>query len=524
MKVKLKLLILLLFFVCFSIAQEIPKVRYGKPTDEELMMKVYDQDSTANAVILYDEGRSYLQYDVTKERFMLEFNRFVRIKILKQTGTEWGNFRISFYSHGNTQEKVLGIDGVTINMEGNKSVKSELKKESIFNERETKYWECIKLSMPQVKIGSVIDLKYSIQSPLIWNLQPWKFQYTIPVQWSHYSVSYPEYFRYNHSSLGYHSLCIRDHKTVNENINFTKSYETGGSALQGGGQRRAEAQTITYMSNVYTYGAKDVPAIKEEPYLTTLDNFATRIKFELASTDFIKIQGGFKSYTTTWDDIVNQLLDDSDFGVQIKSGNFSNEVIGRVIEGKETERDKLISIYDHVHGNMKWDKLNSIYTTKALRKSYNEKNGNVADVNLTLLVLLREAGIEADPVVLSTRNHGILTPTFPSLSDFNYVIVRAIVDNEPVLLDATEAFLPAGELPFRCLNNQGVLVKKGTSEKIPLTTKGSRSNTFVSLEMINGKMTGTISTNMQGGKALDFRQEVSNAGGKKEYFEKLKRL
>jgi len=530
MKALLNLFIISLFAICQAYAQEAPKVKFGKPALEELQMETYAPDSTANAVILFDEGQSMVNYDTNKSRFMLEFERFVRIKVLKQEGTDWGNFLIPVYSHGSTQEQVMGIDGVTINMEEGKPEKSELKKESIFRERENKYWENVKLSMPQVKVGSIIDLRYTILSPLLWNLRTWKFQYTIPVKWSYYQVSYPEYFNYNQSTLGYHSLCLHDHKTVNENISYTEKYETEGRALQGGGQRKMENRTITYMSNVYSYGAKDVPAMREEPYITTLENYITRIKFELASTDFTKIQGSFKTYTNSWDNIVEQLLTDEDFGGQIKSGNFAEEITPQLIAGKTTEKEKLIAIYDHIQHTIKWDKTNGIYSSKPLRKSYAEKNGNVADINLTLLVMLRQAGIKADPVLLSTRSHGILTPTSPTLSEFNYVIVQAMADNVPMLLDATEIMLldateinlPAGTIPFRCLNIEGVLIKKDAPTKVPLINKGSKTNILASLEMSDGKLTGTLRTNVSGVDAFDFRENVKEAGGEKDYFGKIK--
>jgi len=92
MKTLLIIFCVLLFAVNYGFAQDAPKVKYGKPTEEELQMKTYALDTTAEAVILYDEGSSIVNYDVSKSRFMLEFERFVRVKILKQGGSSWGNF------------------------------------------------------------------------------------------------------------------------------------------------------------------------------------------------------------------------------------------------------------------------------------------------------------------------------------------------------------------------------------------------------------------------------------------------
>ena len=463
-------------------------------------MKVYPPDTAAEAVILYDEGQSEVKYDINKRTFMLTFDRFVRIKILKQLGTSWGNFKVPIYSAGSTKENIFGMDGITFNLEGEKIMKSEMKKDAIFQERENKYWESIRVSLPSIKAGSVIDLRYTIHSPFFWNLRTWTFQYSIPVKWSQYEVVYPEYFNYNHSWMGYHTLNSKDQTTNNQNIN----------------------STISYLENVYHYTCKDVPAIKEEPFMTTIENYTTKIKFELSNTNFTKIGGQYKNYTTSWNDIINELMDDPDFGGQIKTGNFIKETVEKLIAGKSGEKDKALAIYDFVQHNLKWNETETFQTSKPLRKIFDEKIGNSAEINLMLLVMLQKAGISANPVILSTRDHGMRLPFHASLSDCNYVIVQATIDSKPVLMDATEPNLPGGLLPYRCLNGKGVLVKTDLSEDIELTNPPSGSSTTVSLEIKEGKLKGKIINRLTGLDAFIFRQEVKKAGGQDAHFKNIK--
>jgi len=516
---------LLTFILCIAInhliAQEAPKVRYGKPDLEELKMKTYLPDTTADAIILYDEGQSVVRYDGSSGAFVLTFDRFVRIKILKQTGTSWGTFKIPIYSFNASKEEFKGINGITYNLEGEKPVKSEMKKDAVFQERENKYWESAKFSLPSVKVGSVIDLKYTIHSPFLWNLQTWTFQYSIPVKWSQYEVVYPEYFSYNRTSLGYHKFNSSDQKTKNETISITANYDASRNNGVGSG-RQKEIESFSYMANVYNYTAKDVPAIKEEPYLTTIENYTTKIKFELSNIDYTKIGGQFKNYTTSWNDIVKQLIDDPDFGGQIKPGNFVKETVEKLIAGKTSEKEKALAIYGYVQHNLKWDETKTYMPSKPLRKILDEKIGNSAEINLILLTMLQKAGISADPVILSTRSHGIITPFHASLSDCNYIIVRATIDNKPVLMDATEPNLPAGLLPYRCLNGKGVLVKTDLSEDIELTNVPSGTTTMATLEIKQGKLTGKILNKLTGLDAFDFRQEVKKAGGPDAQFKLLK--
>lgn len=502
-------------------AQDGPKVKFGKVETDELKMTVYEPDTTAEAVILYDDGNSEIRYDLQKG-FILYYSRFVRVKILKQSGTQWGNFSISLYSSTKNKEELQGVKGVTFNLENGKVEKTEMKKEAIFRERENKYWEMARLSLPAVKVGSVIDLKYDIASPLLWNLRSWDFQYLIPVKWSQYRVAYPEYFVYNHAVLGYHPLNSQNQSTRPGSISYTTTNVTAGSAWAGGGQRQMENNTIKYNEYVYDYTAKDVPAMKEEPYLTTLKNYTTQVKFELSVIDLTKIGGSYKNYTSSWNTIADELISDEDFGGQIKSANYAKDEIAAVTKGTDDVMKKIVAIYSFVQHNVKWNGYNDYTPTQTARKTFNEKTGNSADINLLLTAMLNEAGIETNPVLLSTRKNGIMSPVHATLSDCNYVIARTLVDGKPVLLDATEPNLPAGLLPFRCLNGTGRLIKRDASEEVALTNRRSSSSMLIFVKPEEGKLTANFNLTDSGLEGFNTRESLKAAGGQKEYFEKLK--
>jgi hypothetical protein len=512
---KYYLLVIFFSFYFYAISQEAPKIKFGKVTEDELKMKTYDADTSAAAVILYDDGNSLVTYDTGIGKFMLNFERVLRIKILKESGKDWGNVIISLYSSNQTKEELKGIDGVTSNLENGKIEKSDLKRNGIFKERENKFWESVKISLPSVKVGSVIDLKYSVSSPLLWNLQPWRFQYSIPVKWSHLLLTYPEYFKYNHSSLGYYPLCLSNHTTKGEKINYSVVYE----GISG---REREARAIEYTSDIFEYAAKDVPAFKEEPYSTSMDNFTTRLKFEIASVDFSRIGGDYKNYTNTWVSINNDLLNDEDFGGQISGGGFLEDDVKKITSGITSDIGKTIALYSVVQKTMKWDKYKSYSASKSLKKIYSEKTGNSADLNLLLLVMLQKAGIKANPVILSTRDHGIISPVHPSISDCNYVVIKANFDEGPLFLDVTDPQLPAGQLPLYCMNGKGIVIKKDTPEETSLAVLPATVKTLVSLELVDGKLKGSSVSMLAGLDAYNFRNDIKIAGGKKEYFDKLK--
>ncbi|MCE1197946.1 MAG: DUF3857 and transglutaminase domain-containing protein [Marinilabiliales bacterium] len=513
-----KCLLLLVTLVLFSVAhaQDAPKIKFEKVSKEELTANTYPQDTTAEAAILYDEGNSYVRYD-NEAGFLLYFDRFVRIKILKQGGTKWGEVHIPLYSSAKSKEKLYKVEGTTFNMENGKIVKTELKKDAIFHDRENKYWESVRLAMPAVKAGSVIDIRYTINSDLLWNLQPWRFQYAIPVSWSSYRVTYPEFFIYNMSSMGYHPLLKSSKNQITETIvsyDRDRDDRTGASSLS--------ANKISYTAYVHDFVSKDIPAITEEPYVSTIDNYTSRLKFELSGVDFMKVGGSYKNYTTSWNDIATSLKDDDDFGMQLRGNGFAEDLAQSITKNAKDPAAKIDALYSWAQKNLKWNGDNSISADKSMKKLSEEKSGNSAAINLFLTLLLRKSGIEASPVILSTRAHGLLKFQQPTISDCNYVIVKATVDGKEILLDATEPKLQAGLLPYRCLNGEGHLIKDNTSETVKLVNPRSTETTAVELSLKAGKLSGTIQTRKSGLAAADQRKSISKAGSVDEYFKQLK--
>ncbi len=80
----------------------------------------------------------------------------------------------------------------------------------------------------------------------------------------------------------------------------------------------------------------------------------------------------------------------------------------------------------------------------SLKATYKSRSGNEAEINLVLAAMLRHVNIAADPVLLSTRNNGVINPVYPLLTRFNYVVTRIGNDEAKFYLDASESWLPFG--------------------------------------------------------------------------------
>ncbi|MPQ48817.1 DUF3857 domain-containing protein [Marinifilum sp. N1E240] len=488
------LITLLLFLFCSLNPQlsncENIKLKFGKVSIEELEMKNYQLDTNAVAVILYDNGYSFFDYEnnETNSGFVCKFERHVRIKILKEEGFNYANFEIPIYHDKNGYEGIYAIKGKTFNLES-KIISSKLEKNQIFYEESTPNWKTVKFTMPNIKVGSVIDCKYVIKSPFYHNFKTWQFQYSIPVIYSKYRTQIPEYFKYQKTIKGYYPIHEEDLGNKVENIMV--EYKEMNTKY-GNIKMERHRFTLNPTSSIYEYSGENIPAFQSESYMLANKNYLSRIEFELQSYQ-IGISP-LHRYSSTWNTVREKLIKSESFGVQIKKLAFTKNVLANIVNPTDSELDKIGKIYQTIQNEIKWNGLNRLYTSKSLKDIWKDKKGNSAEVNLLLVALLRGAGIDAYPVVLSTRNNGIIHPSHPTITQMNYVIASAEIEGKQLLMDATDPYCPIGILPFRCLNEKGRLISESRSEWVDLNpTKGSKINLMANLKLTKeGDLTGNF--------------------------------
>ncbi|WKN30373.1 transglutaminase domain-containing protein [Porifericola rhodea] len=450
-----KLLYLILTCFCCTIyplyAQEEPS-KFGKISKDELEMQIYTPDSTAAAVVLCDIGSTRFKYNQSSG-IQLEFRRRTRIKILKNEGYTWADAQIPLYKSGKNKEVISTLKGYTYNLIDGKVEKEKLKKDGEFTEAYNDNLDLYKFTMPAVKTGSVIEYEYVIVSDFLYNFQDWHFQSSIPVIWSEYNVAIPEYFKYQQFTRGYYPLSIHETGSRSGSFNFTTKNRVENNRTV---KTDYSNHNLKFIEFTERFVAKDVPALVEEPYITTMEDYVMKISFELAS---ISIPGqATEIYATTWENIDKDLLKAEHFGQIIqKKGALKKQA--EALVGTETDPAKKLAIlYSYMRDHVSWNGNERLYANQSAIRTLEEKSGNAADINLTLIAMLRAVGLEANPVALSTRSHGMMIPSYPMLNQYNYVIAHVQVDNNELLLDATEPNCPHNLLPVRCLNNQGRLI------------------------------------------------------------------
>lgn len=493
----------LLLIVNSTFAQK-PPIKYGKPEKGEVEMEIYEKDPSAAAVILCDFGVSRIDYG--REQFEVIFERTLRVKILKKEGLEWGDLEIPYYSPKiGGKERISSIKGITFNLENGKVVSTKLSKEGIFDSQENEYWKETKVSMPQVREGSVIDITYSISSPYLFNFRDWQFQYTIPVKWSEYRARFIEYFDFKRYMQGYVPMQVDETSSGVQSFTVVQSSEIKPG--MGGGRTSSSSETFTAKYMQHRWAVGDVPAFKEEPYISTTNNYVSRINFELAGERWPNRP--YKNLLGSWSKINEQMITSEHFYRRVQGSNFLQKEVDVIIAGTGSDDvfAKVSAIHSYVRRNVKWNGFYAKFANNTFRKILDDQKGTTADVNLLLTSMLKKAGVDAEPVLVSTRNHGFIRKQFPIADQFNSVISRVKIGDQLYLLDATDAYLPAGALPERCLNGQGWVVSKENAGWISLEpTLKTKTQTSIVAELTNDdQLVGTIERQLEGYAARNER-------------------
>ena len=489
--------------------QSIPYMKFGKPLEKEVAMTQYDADTSASAVVLVDYGESKIVWNQS-QGFQIVFDRYTRIKIIDKEGYDWADISVSLYHNDGSHERISAIKGYTYNLENGQIKKEKLDKSAIFEEQASEHWVRKKFTMPNVKQGSVIEYSYTITSDFLFQFRDWNFQHTIPVAWSEYKAAIPEYFDYKQISQGYLPMAINEHETSPGTFSYTSS----NRSLSNGGNfnnNRIATSKIEFVYHNYRWAVKDAAAFKEERFMTSLEDHLSKIRFELAAVKYPN--SPTERIMDTWETLDRKLMENDYFGDAIKKDGFIKDQVENIVAKSENDLDKLLNVYSFVQNKMKWNGKRHFYVESNLKSAFEKGEGNAADINLLLVAMLRRADLDANPVILSTRDHGQVLTYYPILSRFNYVIVEVMLDGKQYLLDATDKYCPNNTLPYRALNSTGRRISHQAGW-VDLTVVSNLNETRkLALQIkADGTIEGTMVESNKGYTAANLRDQINESG------------
>lgn len=477
-------------------SEELPTV-----LTSDFAKKTYEIDTNAHAIVLFEHGKTRIDKSESDRSLMVFHHYKTRLRILTKEGYEHANFTIPLYKYGSNFEYISDIKATTYNLIDGKIESTPLKNKDLFLENRSEFVKLNKFTLPDIQIGSIIELEYTLISPDIFNFRSWQFQTAIPKLKSNYRVQIPATYKYNITLKG--PLKLSD----------TKSKVQRECLILNG--QKIDCSDITYFMD-------NIPAFKTEAYMLAPKNYISAINFELE--EMAMSRGGTKTFTKKWSDVDRELMTDKNFGGQLKKTNLFEGIFAETVNASSSPYDKAKEIFKWIQQNIKWNNTYGKYTQHGIEDALKAKNGNIADINLTLVTALNTMGIESYPILVSTRENGIPNSLHPVISDFNYVIAGVKIEDKTYLADASDPLLPFGELPLRCINDKGrIIFSKKSSEWIPLVNNqiSSTDYSFDGLLDLSGTLKGRLVITYSGMDAVGKRRNILEYSSIAEYEEAI---
>jgi transglutaminase-like putative cysteine protease len=368
-----------------------------------------------------------------------EYHREIAIKILKQSGIErWKEYAVGYNGY---LEKLI-IDKAEV-IKSNGSV---TKAETDDNNQ---------VVFTNLEVNDVLHIEYRIQDYSTGKLasqffDQFLFQYSIPSVVSRYSLLVPQ-----------------DKKFIYKVAN---------------GKVEPEISNIENMT-LYKWEVDNMPAVKSETYMSAFMDVVPTLHYS-SIPDWKFVSSWYKDVTTS----------------KFNSDYVLKETFNNLMQGKEnvSAMEKAEIFYDYILKNISYssvDFLQSNYIPQKASRTITTRLGDCKDLSTLFVALCRMANIDANLVLIDTRNNGNNTLALPAIG-FNHCIAQLNVDNKKYFLELTDNNLPFGAavkedlgaqilpIPFDDKMVSDELLKMDMPQRIPNSSTRVHKISFVNNDMI----------------------------------------
>lgn len=395
---------------------------------------------------------------------------------------------IPYYYHENIEEITL-VEGITHHPDGSVS---KLDEDDIRTAELNSRYMIKEFIMPDVKQGSVIEYRYVTHRRYIEELPDFYFSHRVPVKLAHLTINNEDYLRFD---------------AVDFNLDFEVKYHE-------------EMTDTSSIPLVFTYQrpepvsrehwfAYDIPAIDDEAYVSSVDDLRGKLKFQI--DEFGRPRQPLEN---SWEFVTAQIRRGPENPFDLADQLTEQKELGKEIAGHADSAKAVCDIIFHyLNQKITFNGMRGAFQDTPIEGVLEGEPSDQASINLVLIAMLRGAGIEAWPVYLSGRNFGRINKEFPSVYQFNQMIVAAATEGQGVLLmDASFANSRPDLIPVESFNETGLLFKNDGFEWINIEPEHSIFDLDVVLKAElseEGDLAGTIIVYTGGYPAHEIREELS---------------
>ena len=432
---------------------------------------------------------SSIRFSEEGTRISVIADYLIRIKVYSDNPIEMAEASlvgIPFYAE-NGIERILLIEGITHNQDGSRTyLNPETVRTADLNPR----YRIVEFEMPDVQQGSLLEYRYRLERRYIEELPDFYFSERVPTREASLFIQNSDFVRYN---------------VIDENITFDLEYS----------EARIDTSSVPL---IFTYNrphpvfvqkwkATSIPALDVASYISSIDDIRGKLKFQISEFGAPR-----QPLENSWEFVSAQILRHNN-PFHFISGFPELMEAGRAIADEtptpEVARD---SIFSYVNSLSQYNGQPAVFSERGLRHVLMQQPANQAEINLTLLAMLRGAGIFAKPLYLSGRELGRINMSFPSLFQFNRLMIYSEIGDEVSFMDASYPYSLPGLIPVESYNEQGFVLLENEYKWVDIQPEKSLFEISMDLDAdlsLDGTLTGRLTADVRGYPARQMRERRS---------------
>lgn len=431
----------------------------GRVNKEDFNSEKYNVDQQAGAIVLFDKG--YTEFAVNSaDVFEQKVFRHKRILILKNSGFDAAKEKFYLINDGDYEDKLLNFEAYTFHLSEGNIVSQKLDKSHVQKARHNRFLTSISFAFPNVKEGVIIEFTYTYTSMLSGQFVPWRFQGNYPVVWSEYGVKVPSFIVFSYTLKGNRKCDIDTLRQV-----VTRYFSKGRAYFD-----------VKDTSTERRWVMKNLPAFREEPFIASKDNLLSSLSFQALEA---KKPLRPRNLTPGWEEVNKRFLLHPDFGFPLThTPVYIKTLLTELGIDSMNENQKPKKIFEYVRDNIESYSSDDVLINSSLEDVVKNRKGSKSEANLLLILMLRNAGFDAQPLVISTRKNGRLSKVYPIMHEYNHVLCYLSANNVKYTLDASEKFLGFGKYCDEHWNDFGLLIGEELN-KLPMLPDSMRQKETV---------------------------------------------
>lgn len=462
---------ILSLLLCLSLSPALSARENAFDNEEQirqfLLQKSFKIDTTAAAVYLATSGKVVASY--SESRFYFDYTVEKMVKIMDDRGKDVTEVTIDLPAG----QSISGVSTKVYHLSGRRVVGKEITKPMLLTETEGSKKAVLRFG--NAGTGDIIYYTYTLRVSDQMLIPAWYIQESYPNLHSSFTMSNEwglEYLVYNNKGISFAQAVTGELSTCtacvfsNANREVEGTYRTrewarnnipaAGSAMGNA----LEPRELMQPQLRYYQSQQHAPS-KVTPIGYTLTDEHSRYEKDLT--------------LNTWEDVNRFLLYGSkNFGGRLgRKSKAIDAQVATLTAGAADVREKALHIYNFVRDNIQLTSDEVLGARRDPEDVLKDAKGSLCEKNFLLTDMLRKAGLQADPVLLSRGADDNFTMDVANYGAMNYCLTLLTEDDKKYYLDPSMAAMSFGALLPGCYGKTGYVVNKaGGFALLPEAPKG----------------------------------------------------